>query len=119
MPAGGLTARFEIGGAAATSSNLANPTPTSLQWPGAGGRTVVSVSNDPQVPGTQPSEIARTGQWALFRLLDSALVSPRPNGLTASFIIGGRDVQFQIGTGTVYNPLALPALREFKCPTAL
>jgi type VI secretion system protein ImpL len=55
----------------------------------------------------------------LFRLLDSASVSPRPNGLVASFIVGGRDIQFQIGTGTVYNPLLLPALREFKCPTAL
>jgi type VI secretion system protein ImpL len=115
----GFVAKFEIGGAAATSSNLANPTPTSIQWPGAGGRTVVSLSSDPPTPGAQPSEIARTGQWALFRLLDSASVSPRPNGLTASFIVGGRDIQFQIGTGTVFNPLLLPALREFKCPTAL
>src|SRR5579872_5704093 len=110
----GIVAKFEIGGAAATSSNLANPTPTSIQWPGAGGRTVVSLSTDPPTPGAQPSEIARTGQWALFRLLDSASVSPRPNGLTASFIVGGRDIQFQIGTGTVFNPLLLPALREFK-----
>jgi type VI secretion system protein ImpL len=113
----GFVAKFEIGGAAATSSNLANPTPTSIQWPGAGGRTAVSLSSDPPTQGAQPSEIARTGQWALFRLLDSASVSPRPNGLTASFIVGGRDIQFQIGTGTVFNPLLLPALREFKCPT--
>ncbi len=118
MPAGFL-AKFEIGGGAATSSNLANPSPTSIQWPGAGGRTAVSLSTDPPYPGAQPSEITKTGQWALFRLLDSASVSPRPNGLVASFIVGGQDIQFQIGTGTVYNPLLLPALREFKCPTAL
>jgi type VI secretion system protein ImpL len=115
----GFVAKFEIGGAAASSSNLANPSPTSIQWPGAGGRTAVSLSNDPPTPGAQASEIVKNGQWALFRLLDSASVSPRPNGLTASFIIGGRDIQFQIGTGTVFNPLLLPALREFKCPTAL
>ena len=115
----GFVAKFEIGGAAATSSNLANPSPTTIQWPGAGGRTTVSLANDPPTPGAQPSEITKSGQWALFRLLNSASVSPRPNGLTASFIIGGRDIQFQIGTGTVYNPLLLPALREFKCPTAL
>jgi type VI secretion system protein ImpL len=117
--AAGFVAKFEIAGGAATSSNLANPSPTSIQWPGAGGRTAVSLSTDPPTPGGQPSEIAKTGQWALFRLLDSASVSPRPNGLVASFIVGGRDIQFQIGTGTVYNPLVLPALREFKCPTAL
>jgi type VI secretion system protein ImpL len=115
----GLVAKFEIGGAAATSTNLANPAPTSIQWPGAGGRTAVSLSTDPPSPGAQPSEITKSGQWALFRLLESASVSPRPNGLVASFIVGGQDVQFQIGTGTVYNPLLLPALREFKCPTAL
>jgi type VI secretion system protein ImpL len=119
MPVSGIVAKLEVGGAAAASTNLANPSPTLIQWPGAGGRSAVSVASDPPVPGTPPSEIAKTGQWSLFRLLDSASVSPRPNGLTASFIVGGRDVQFQIGTGTVYNPLLLPALREFKCPTAL
>lgn len=115
----GFIAKFEIGGAAATSSNQANPSPIAIQWPGAGGRAAVSLSSDPPSPGAPASEIFKNGQWALFRLLDAASVSPRPNGLTASFIIGGRDIQFQIGTGTVFNPLLLPALREFKCPTAL
>ena len=119
LPTAGLVAKFEIAGVAATSSSQSSPSPASVQWPGAGGRTAVSLAADPPMPGAQPSEIVKAGQWALFRLLDSASVSPRPNGLTASFIIGGRDVQFQIGTGTVYNPLLLPALREFKCPAAL
>ena len=48
---GGLVAKFEIGGAAATSSNLANPSPTSIQWPGAGGRTAVSLSTRSSNPG--------------------------------------------------------------------
>jgi len=119
LPAAGLVAKLEVGGTAAISSNLPNAAPTAVQWPGAGGRAAVSLNPDPPTPGAQPSEIAKTGQWALFRLLDSGSVSPRANGLTANFIVGGRDVQFQIGTGTVYNPLLLPALREFKCPTAL
>ena len=119
LPVAGLVAKLEIGGAAATSSNLPNPPPAAMQWPGAGGRTAVSLAPDPPTPGAQPSEIVKSGQWALFRLLDSASVSPRANGLTANFIVGGRDVQFQIGSGSVYNPLLLPALREFKCPTAL
>jgi type VI secretion system protein ImpL len=119
LPTAGLVAKFEIAGVTATSSNQSSPPPASVQWPGAGGRTAVSLAADPPISGAQPSEIVKSGQWALFRLLDSASVSPRSNGLIASFIIGGRDVQFQIGTGTVYNPLLLPALREFKCPAAL
>jgi len=81
----------------------------------------VSLAPDPPAPGVQPSEIPATppGQWALFRLLDRGSKSPRPNGIAATWIVGGRDVPFQLGTGTVYNPLQLPALAEFKCPTAL
>jgi type VI secretion system protein ImpL len=72
------------------------------------------------VPGTQPSEIpGGTGQWAFFRLLDKASKTSKANGITASWIVGGREVPFQIGTGTVFNPLQLPALAEFKCPTSL
>ena len=70
--------------------------------------------------GAQPSEISGgTGQWALFRLLDKASKTPRANSITASWIVGGREVPFQIGTGTVFNPLQLPALAEFKCPPSL
>ena len=72
------------------------------------------------LPGAQPSEISGgTGQWALFRLLDKASKTPRANSITASWIVGGREVPFQIGTGTVFNPLQLPALAEFKCPPSL
>jgi type VI secretion system protein ImpL len=124
MPVAGLTAKLEINGIAAASSNQPNPAPVSVPWPGGGGKTAVSLAQAPipgapPAPPSPPSELARSGQWALFRLLDAASISPRPNGLTASFIVGGRDVQFQIGAGTIYNPLQLPALREFRCPTSL
>ncbi len=116
----GLTAKLEINGVAATSSNQQSPAPTAITWPGAGGKTAVSLAQEPAVPGTLPSEIAGgTGQWALFRLLDKASKSARPNGVSASWIVGGREVAFQIGTGTVSNPLQLPAMSEFKCPTTL
>src|SRR5205085_10521209 len=57
--AAGFVAKFEIGGAAATSSNLQSPAPTSVQWPGAEGRTAVSLVPDPPIPGAQPSEIVK------------------------------------------------------------
>jgi len=119
----GITAKLEINGTPVTSVNQPTPppAPVSVQWPGAGGRTAVSLAQDPAPPGAAPSILAPKAQtpWSLFRLLDQGSVSARPNGLAAAFIVGGREVQFQIGTGSVYNPLHLPALREFKCPTAL
>ena len=89
---------------------------------GAGGKTAVSLSEQPEFgqQQSQPSEISGgTGQWAFFRLLDKASKSTRTNGISASWIVGGREVPFQIGTGTVFNPLHLPALSEFKCPASL
>jgi type VI secretion system protein ImpL len=117
----GAVAKLEINGIVVASSKEPNPAAVPVQWPGAGGKTAVSLAPDPPTPGVQASEIPATppGQWALFRLLDRAGKSARPNGIAASWIVGGRDVPFQFGTGTVYNPLQLPALAEFKCPTAL
>jgi type VI secretion system protein ImpL len=120
LPDVGLTAKLEINGLPVSSSNQPNPAPVAVQWPGAAGKTALSLVQDPPIPGTQPSEISGgTGQWALFRLLDKASKTARPNSITASWIVGGREVPFQIGTGTVFNPLQLPALAEFKCPTSL
>lgn len=118
----GQIAKLEIGGVPAASSSQPNPAPVAVNWPGAGGRTAVSLAQDPPLPGVQPSElVAAQSQWALFRLLDRShkVPDPRANGFTASWVVGGREVPFQIGTGTIYNPLQLPALTEFKCPASL
>ena len=122
LPGTGLVAKLEINGIAVASSNQPNPPAAAVPWPGAGGRTAVSIGPDPPVASTPPSEVnGGTGQWALFRLLDRATKSrsPNGNGITASWILFGRDATFQLGTGTVFNPLQLPALTEFKCPTTL
>jgi type VI secretion system protein ImpL len=120
LPDMGLTAKLEVNGLAVSSSNQPNPAPVAVQWPGAAGKTAISLVQDPLPPGAQPSEISGgNSQWALFRLLDKASKTARANSITASWIVGGREVPFQIGTGTVFNPLQLPALAEFKCPTSL
>jgi type VI secretion system protein ImpL len=130
LPPTGQTAKLEIGGVVASSSTQPNPAPVSVPWPGGGGKTAISLVQDPPptIPGMPPPppappvppiERAMTGQWALFRLLDFGSISPRPNGVAAEWSLGGRFVQFQIGTGTIYNPLQLPALREFRCPASL
>jgi type VI secretion system protein ImpL len=111
-------AKLEINGVPVTSSSQPNPPPALVPWPGAPGRTAVSLS----APGAQPSEqlpSPANSQWALFRLLDKASKSARPNGISASWNLAARDVQFQFATGSLYNPFQLPALTEFKCPATL
>jgi type VI secretion system protein ImpL len=119
----GLVAKLEINGVAVASSNQPNPAPQQVQWPGAGGKTGISLAQEPPVAGVQPYEMpipVPNSQWVLLRLLDRASKSPRPpNGISASWSLGGRDVTYQFGTGTNFNPLLLPALAEFKCPTNL
>jgi len=39
--------------------------------------------------------------------------------VTASFIVGGRELQYQFTAGSAQNPLTLGALREFRCPSGI
>jgi type VI secretion system protein ImpL len=131
----GVTARFEVNGFAVVTQAGTSVLPGAIQWPGAaaGGRAAVTLSVDPQpaqsmIPGQAPAPAApppapavleKTGAWSLFRLLDAAGASQRGDRLVASFIVGGRELQYQFAVGTSVNPFTLSALREFRCPTGL
>ena len=65
------------------------------------------------------SKLERTGAWALFRLLDAGSVLQRGNAVSASFVIGGREVSYQFTAASLNNPLSMPSLRQFKCPNGL
>jgi type VI secretion system protein ImpL len=128
----GMTAKFEINGTPVAAQTQPNATQAaaiaSVPWPGGGiNRSAITLAADTQQQGgliqpgqaPAPSVLERTGQWSFFKMLDAGSVSPRANGVTAGWIVGGRDLQYQISTGAAYNPLQLPALREFKCPQSL
>jgi type VI secretion system protein ImpL len=62
--------------------------------------------------------LAKDGPWAWFRLLDAAEirrtnVSDRKRVI---FNVSGRIAIFQLQSGSVINPFALPALSKFNCP---
>lgn len=128
----GASAKIEVGGITITSPNqqpsaggflsspppaqpISNP-PTNVQWPGPSMRTAISVTNDAT---SQPSILERTGPWSLFRLLEAGSMSARAETATATFIVAGRELRYQITTGSIKNPLNLGALREFRCPSGL
>ncbi len=91
--------------------------PLVVQWPGAGGgRAAITVTSE---PGQQPAAIERSGPWSLFRLVEAGAPVARGDKVTVRYIVGGRELQYQIGAGSVLNPFTMPALREFRCPSGL
>jgi type VI secretion system protein ImpL len=87
-----------------------------VQWPTPSPRTAITVINERY---GQPSVLERPGPWSLFRMLEAGNVRPIPGSperATASYIVGGQDLTYQISTGSLRNPLNLQPLRDFRCP---
>jgi type VI secretion system protein ImpL len=131
LAAADATIKMDVNGVI-VESKQGSSSPVAVQWPGAGGgRTAISVEQTifgaptgfgqpgQQAGGGTPSVLQRTGVWSLFRLLDAAAPALRGDRVVASFIVGGRDLQYQFGASTAQNPLMLPALREFRCPNGI
>jgi type VI secretion system protein ImpL len=90
--------------------------PVTVQWPGASPRTAISVTAD---AGGAPSVLERSGAWSLFKFLEAGNMQVRGETATATFIVGGRELRYQITSGSLRNPLNLSALREFRCPSGI
>ncbi len=93
------------------------PTPLAVRWPGPVGlaRVVFEPSSE-----TTESVLSRDGPWAAFRLFDAAEVRNTnvADRKRVIFNIGGRIAIYQMQTGSVRNPFALPALAQFSCPSS-
>ncbi len=92
-----------------------NNTPVAITWPGSVG--LAGVVFQPGLSNGE-SQLAKDGPWAWFRLLDAAEirrtnVSDRKRVI---FNVSGRIAIFQLQSGSVINPFALPALTKFSCP---
>ncbi|HEY4924651.1 MAG TPA: type VI secretion system membrane subunit TssM [Roseiarcus sp.] len=110
------SATLQINGASVASQQGAN-TPTTVQWPGAGAGEA-SIAMQPEMPD-RISKLERSGPWALFRLVDTGSALQRGNAVSASFVVGGREVSYQFSAASLNNPLSMPSLRQFKCPNGL
>ena len=123
----GATVEFESGGITVRSKgtsgglfsrtppNEANPTFTSLLWPGASGRSVITLTPS----SGQPTVLERNGAWSLFRLLEASSLSQQGETATATYLFGGQELQFHMTTNSIRNPLNFAILREFRCPSAI
>ncbi|NRB16324.1 MAG: type VI secretion system membrane subunit TssM [Rhodobacteraceae bacterium] len=94
------------------------PSPVAVTWPGTVGLARITLS--PKKRDNENS-MSRDGPWAWFRLLDSAEVR-RTNvsdRRRVNFRIGGRLALFELQSGSVINPFALPAMAKFSCPKSM
>jgi type VI secretion system protein ImpL len=133
---GGNSAKFEIGGTVVASVNTEPdpvqppspfggrpqpprprehaPSPVNVQWPAPSPRVAITVLNERY--GQQPSVLERSGAWSLFRMLEAGSVKASGEKASASYIVGGQELTYQITTGSLRNPLNFQPLREFRCP---
>ena len=121
--AGVLTVDNRSGASSGAGSPPPGPAPAAppqvviFQWPGPIGLGAASLTFLPPVPG-RADPPAKTGAWALFRLLDTARLTRSGDAVTARFNAGGYEAAYQINVTTLPNPFTLSALREFRCPTS-
>ena len=135
----GVTAKFEVNGQTVVTQAGTSVSAQAVTWPAGGGRTAVILAYDAPPPppppapslfgGTPPpapppvapppSVLEKTTPWGLFRLFDGSAPVQRGDRMAASFIVGGRELQYQFSFGTRQNPYLLPALREFRCPQGI
>ncbi len=123
----GIEIKTEIGGTVIASPSTGgtsifgasppppNPGPSTVQWPGPSARTAISVSNE----SGPPSVLERTGPWSLFRMLEAGSLNTKGETASATFIVAGTELNYQISTGSIRNPLNLAMLREFRCPSGI
>jgi type VI secretion system protein ImpL len=123
----GVDIKTEIGGTiiaspsapAASAFSAPSPPPSTatsaVQWPGPSARTAISVSSETG----PPSVLERTGPWSLFRMLEAGSLTAKGETASASFIVAGNELNYQISTGSVRNPFNLATLREFRCPSGI
>jgi type VI secretion system protein ImpL len=115
---GTVIASPSTGGASAFGAAPPPPSsasPSTVQWPGPSTRTAISVSSETG----PPSVLERTGPWSLFRMLEAGSLTTKGETASATFIVAGNELNYQISTGSVRNPLNLTTLREFRCPSGI
>ncbi len=92
--------------------------PQAVQWPGPRGSTQVRIQlTPPATRGLGPFE----GPWALFRMFDQVKIeaTPQAEKFIATFVVDGRQAQFEVTASSVRNPFRLQELEHFQCPAGL
>ena len=93
---------------------------TPMTWPGPANTGQVSLQLLPRLAG-RTSSLTFESPWALFRLFDQATISrgARSEQFLLDFLIGKRNVRFDLRASSAINPFKLNDLNNFRCPRQL
>lgn len=94
--------------------------PVRLQWPPQAGPTA-SVSIMPLDNPNANVGLTRSGPWALFRLIAAGKMTSTAgvDRFRLAFDLDGYKAEFELRADSVINPLYLPELQQFRCPSTL
>jgi type VI secretion system protein ImpL len=94
----------------------AGNTPVTVTWPGGAGNTSVQLL--PEM-NNRESQIMYQGPWAFLQFIRDG--NPRQIGdvMQVDYVIGGRNITYEIRVNALVNPFNMAELREFRCPTGL
>ena len=88
--------------------------PVKISWPSPEGAGYARLEFMDLVG--QTTSLSASGDWAWFRLLDRARRRSRGDDtIQATFSKGGHTATVEIRANSVFNPLQLPDLTQFKC----
>ena len=92
--------------------------PVLVQWPGTGANAGLELL--PQARD-EPSGLALSGSaWDALRLLQNASSrSVQGDQIRATFVLGSRQITYELRSDVTPNPFALRALSQFRCPQSL
>ncbi|MGL6210122.1 MAG: type VI secretion system membrane subunit TssM, partial [Paracoccaceae bacterium] len=94
----------------------AGNTPVTITWPGGSGG--VSLQLLPEL-NNRESQFVIQGPWALMEFLRAG--NPRQVGdvLQVSYVIGGRNITYDVRVDSLINPFNMSELSDFRCPNGL
>ncbi len=94
----------------------AGNSPVTITWPGAGSNTSLQLL--PEMNNRESQKVYQ-GPWAFMQFLRDG--NPRQVGdvMQVSYVLGGRNITYEIRVNSLVNPFNMSELREFRCPTGL
>jgi type VI secretion system protein ImpL len=93
--------------------------PVAFAWPKADGAQAARIDYEPADQQRHGMRMIQ-GPWALFRLLDQAVVQQqRADRYTVTFHLGKRQAALELQADSVVNPFGLASLRGFDCRDTL
>jgi len=111
------SATFEV-----NSAKLESPfgvqTHGDFEWPGRSPDGTASVSLPAGASGA-PVTQQFTGPWALHRLLQQGAIRQSGNKAAVRFVLGGKEVSYQLTFDTLDNPFTIISQLGFTCPSNL